>query len=122
MVADTIKGCVCVCSTDCAAGKYSGSPGATSGDVCTDCGAGKYSTSSGATDMETCTDCPIDTYSGSAGSTGCTACASGKLNANTGLTCLPSISWFLSTLDLLVFVLGCVSFSLCLDHSLSRRI
>ena len=75
--------------TSCGAGTYSAATGASSSSACTACGAGKFSATVGATISTVCNSCPAGTYSGTsvaADSSTCTSCGVGTYSAASGAT------------------------------------
>jgi len=69
------------CAFACGAGSYATGPG-----TCTNCDAGKYSSTVGATSIATCLTCGAGTKS-SAGSSSCTTCDSGQYSAAGSSSC-----------------------------------
>jgi hypothetical protein len=67
--------------SDCAAGKFSDTGGATSVDTCLHCAAGKFSAATGAS---TCQDCLVVGKYSAATATTCQDCLAGKYSAATG--------------------------------------
>jgi hypothetical protein len=56
-----------VACTDCAAGKFLGTTGASVASTCTNCCAGMYSVAQGASEASTCVDCGASTHSATTG-------------------------------------------------------
>jgi hypothetical protein len=60
--------------TNCVAGKYGRTEGASDASDCADCVAGKYSLTEGASTQSVCTDCAAGKYVETAGASACTSC------------------------------------------------
>ena len=71
--------------TECAAGKWS----AASAHQCTECLAGKFSDTPGATDENACTDCAAGTTYSGAGADECTACTTCAAGSYQTTECVP---------------------------------
>jgi hypothetical protein len=72
--------------SDCIAGKFSTTEGATAVDTCLGCPAGKFSTTEGASAVDTCLDCVAGKYKSTQGvNTACDDCVAGKYKAAAGV-------------------------------------